>query len=96
MHVEQAFRAADLTIRGHAIPAQRIRVQCPNCGRTSGADELRHSESATQTNHDCPHCAATALTVHPVPHRGGYRLKDWVVVPLAGMSVDVPPPDQPI
>ena len=96
MRVEEVFAAAGLSIRGETIPAGRIRVVCPNCERTSGADNLRHAESGQQTNHDCPHCAATMLTVSPAPARGGYQLKDWVVVPLAGMSVDVPAPGEPI
>jgi endogenous inhibitor of DNA gyrase (YacG/DUF329 family) len=94
MRVEEVFAAAGLTIGGEAIPAARIRVVCPNCGRTSGANELRHAQSGAQTSHDCPHCAATVLTVSPAPGRGGYQLKDWIVVPRAGMSVDVPLPGE--
>jgi len=96
MRVEEVLAAAGLNIRGHTIPPQRIRVLCPNCGRTSGADGLRHAETGGQTNHDCPHCAATVLTVRPAPGKGGYQLKDWIVVPVAGMSVDVPGADEPV
>lgn len=94
MQIEKVFAAAGLNIRGQTIPPDRIRILCPNCDRTSGADVLRHAESGNQLNHDCPHCAATVLTVSPAPGRGGYQLKDWLVIPLAGMSIDVPPPDE--
>jgi endogenous inhibitor of DNA gyrase (YacG/DUF329 family) len=96
VRVEEVFVAAGLNIRGHAIPPQRIRVRCPNCERTSGANDLRHAENGSRTNHDCPHCAATVLTVSPAPAKGGYQLKDWVVIPLAGLSVDIPGPGEPV
>lgn len=94
MRVEEVFAAAGLNIRGNAIPPQRIRIICRNCNRTSGADEVRHAESGQQTNHDCPHCGATMLTVSPARSLGGYRLKDWTVNPLGGMTIDVPPADE--
>ena len=96
MRVEEVFAAAGLNIRGHTIPPQRIRVLCPNCDRTSTADGLRHAQSAGHTNHDCPHCAATVLTVSRAPGKGGYQLRDWIVIPIAGMSVDVPERDEPV
>ena len=96
MRVEKVFAAAGLNIRGKAIPAHRIRIVCPNCTRTSGADEVRHAESGQQTNHDCPNCAATMLTVSPAHGLGGYRLKDWTVNPLGGMTIDVPPADEAV
>ena len=96
MRIEEVFAAAVLSIRGSRIPAWRIRITCPNCGRTSGADDVRHEESGQQTNHDCHHCAATMLTVSPARRRAGYRLKDWTVNPLGGMTVDVPPPDEQV
>jgi hypothetical protein len=85
-----------LNIRGKPIPASRIRIVCPNCSRTSTADNVRHAESGQQTNHDCPHCTATMLTVSPAPRLGGYRLADRTVNPLGGMSIDVPPPDEAV
>ncbi len=94
VRVEEVFAVAGLNIRGETIPPARIRITCPNCGRTSGADEARIAESGHQTNHDCPHCAATMLTVSPARSVGGYRLKDWTVNPLGGMAIDVPPLDQ--
>jgi hypothetical protein len=96
MRVEEVLVAAGLNIRGESIPAQRIRITCPNCGRTAGADEVRHAESGPQTNHDCPGCAATMLTVTPARIAGGYRLKDWTVNALGGMTVDVPPVDEAV
>jgi hypothetical protein len=91
MRVEEVLAEAGLNIRGETIPAWRIRITCPNCRRTSGADEVRHAESGPQTNHDCPGCAATMLTVTPARRPGGYRLKDWTVNALGGMTVAVPP-----
>ena len=96
MRVEEVFAAAGLNIRGQPIPSRRIRIVCPNCDRTSGADEVRLAESGQQTNHDCPHCAATMLTVSPAHHVDGYRLKDWTVNPLGGMTVEVPPLDEAV
>ena len=96
MRVEEVFAAVGLNIRGEPIPARRIRIVCPNCGRTSGADQVRLGESGQQTNHDCPSCTATMLTVSPLPGLSGYRLKDWTVIPLGGMTIDVPPPDEAV
>ncbi len=93
MRVEEVFALAGFNIRGEAIPPSRIRITCPNCSRASGADEVRIAESGHQTNHDCPHCAATMLTVSPAHSEGGYRLKGWTVNPLGGMAIDVPPLD---
>ena len=84
-----------MSVKGQPIAARRIRIKCPNCGRTSGADEVRHEESPPQTNHDCPHCAATMLTV--TTSRGtGYRLRAWTVNPLGGMSVDASPTEDAV
>ncbi|MDQ3865651.1 MAG: hypothetical protein M3304_02295 [Actinomycetota bacterium] len=94
MRVEEVFAAAGLNIRGEMIPPARIRITCPNCTRVTGADLVRHLESGQQTNHDCPHCAATMLTVSPAHRPGGYRLKDWTVIALAGMTIDVPLVDE--
>jgi hypothetical protein len=91
VRVEEVLAAAGLNIRGETIPPRRIRITCPNCRRTTGADQVRHAESGQQTNHDCPGCAATMLTVTTARIAGGYRLKDWTVTALGGMTVDIPP-----
>jgi hypothetical protein len=35
-------------------------------------------------------------TVSPAPGLGGYRIHDWTVNPLGGMTVDVPPLDESV
>ena len=93
LHVEEVFAAAGLNIRGEPIAAWRIRITCPNCARTSGADEVRYQEAGEQTNHDCRYSAATMLTVGRARRPGGYHLKGWTVTPLAGMVIEI---DEPV
>lgn len=96
MRVEEAFGAAGLNIAGDPIPDSLIRATCPNCAHVERLDRMNTTDMGAQTNYECAECSATVVIVGPAPSlTGGHRLGDNVVLPLGGMEIVVPGPNQP-
>jgi predicted RNA-binding Zn-ribbon protein involved in translation (DUF1610 family) len=100
VRVEEVFAAAGINIRGEPIPERRINAVCPECGQAESLDNMQTMESSDETTYECPNCggAVIRVTAGPLPtvRPGAYRLGDWVVIPLGGMTIDVPGPGEAI
>ena len=89
MRVEEVFAAAGTTL---AVRDSWLRAECPGCGSAAGLDGIACAESDEETTYTCPKCAEPVVLVGRASGRiRGYRIGEWVVLPLGGMQVKVPP-----
>lgn len=92
MRVEEVMAEAGIDSHGRPIEDGWIVVTCPACGTDNNLAEVDTEESGSQTVYLCGNCGERIVVVGPSPGlTGGYRLKDWVVLPLGEMRMNVPP-----
>jgi ribosomal protein S27E len=98
MRIEVLFAEMDPPPR-----ADWFTARCPGCGNIQNLGSAAQRQNGEQTEYDCDSCATPVVIVGPAPALAGYRMKDAVVHPPAGMwlrppgraALWFPPPDKP-